>query len=517
LQVKNRSLPAAMLSGLLLLLATPGLPGTPLLAWIGLIPLLRTIEHQPPRRAILAGLTTGMIFHTGLLYWIIIVLGRYGQLPLWLSLPALLLLAAYMSLYTALFAAGLARCKNIIPLTWAAPLLWVGLDFIRAHLLTGFPWQDLGYSQFQLLPIIQIADLCGHHGVTFLIVMTNCLLLALFRAGRNAKGSPPARWWQTQLPAILLLAAALAYGNLRLTQVENLAAKAAHLPTTVVQGNIAQDQKWLPAFQEQTMTTYLEQSLEAMKAGPSRLLVWPETALPFFPMENRRFRELLTELTAHGDTCLLTGAPHRASTGTPPTLQYFNSAMLFGPATPSTRYDKQHLVPFGEYMPLRRLLPLPGPLVESIGDFTPGTSSAPLPCPGGAKAGVLICFESIFPELARAEVEQGADLLINITNDAWFGRSTAPWQHLSMAVFRAVETRRSLARAANTGISGFVEPTGRLKNLSPLFATYATTAALPLLTNQTIYLVYGHYFPLACLLLTAPLILIAGKKRQRDG
>jgi apolipoprotein N-acyltransferase len=208
-------------------------------------------------------------------------------------------------------------------------------------------------------------------------------------------------------------------------------------------------------------------------------------------------------------------------------VRYYNSAFLFSPVTampgvpralrPAGRYDKQHLVPFGEYIPLRTILPLPGPLVETMGDFSLGNSVAPLSC-GKAQLGVLICFESIFPDLARREVDAGATLLVNITNDAWFGRSSAPWQHLAMAVLRAVENRRSLARAANTGISGFIDPAGRTQKLSPLFVPYAASARLPLLTGKTVFGRFGHNLPLACLLLLGPATaLVVLKKRQRHG
>jgi apolipoprotein N-acyltransferase len=163
------------------------------------------------------------------------------------------------------------------------------------------------------------------------------------------------------------------------------------------------------------------------------------------------------------------------------------------------RYDKQHLVPFGEYIPFREYLPFVGPLVESMGDFTPGSTQRPLACQT-AGIGVLICFESIFPDLSRKWTENGANMLVNITNDAWFGRSSAPWQHFSMAVFRAVETRRSLARAANTGVSGFVDPVGRISASLPLFETGYSTDDLPICSEQTFFVRYGYYFPVFCII-----------------
>ncbi|PIP42897.1 MAG: apolipoprotein N-acyltransferase [Deltaproteobacteria bacterium CG_4_10_14_3_um_filter_60_8] len=505
----------AILAGGLLLMATPGMPGSAWLAWPGLVPLLWAIRYARPGKAFRLGLLCGLVFFTGLLYWIMIVLGRYGNLPLWITLPALLLLAAYMSLYTGIFAAGLAWARPAMAPLWLAPVLWVALDYLRGLILTGFPWLDLGYSQFQNLVIIQSADLAGHHGLTFLVVLANGLIFAVLTRflphGRQSDSK------YSQAAAALLLLAAFVYGALRLPQIDQASATAEHLSVTVVQGNVPQDEKWVPAFQEKTVRDYLALSQQAMHGEPDHLLIWPETALPFYPMEHPLFRAVTRELMTGPPTCLLTGAPHRELAGSPPELHYYNSAFLLAPTPgqpgglhPAGRYDKQHLVPFGEYIPLRTILPLPGPLVETMGDFTLGDSVLPLSCQK-ARLGVLICFESIFPDLARREVEAGATLLVNITNDAWFGRSSAPWQHLAMAVLRAVENRRSLARAANTGISGFVDPAGRTHGLSPLFVPYAASDRLPLLTCPTVFGRFGHHLPLACLLLLVPIGFFIGR------
>ncbi len=510
---------AAILSGTLLLMATPGIPGSAWLAWVGLIPLLWAISHARPGKAFMLGLLCGVVFFTGLLYWIVIVLGRYGNLPIWISLPALLLLAAYMSLYTGIFAAGLAWARPAIAPLWLAPVLWVGLDYLRGWICTGFPWLDLGYSQFQNLIVLQTADLAGHHGLTFLIVLANTLVFS-WLTRILPLGTQPSDSKGSRAVAACLLVAAFVYGALRLPRIDQAIAAAPQLATTVVQGNVPQDEKWVPAFQEKTVQDYLRLSQKALRDEPDHLLIWPETALPFYPMENPLFRVITGQLAAGPPTHLLTGAPHRELAGVPPELRYYNSAFLLAPSPPTPeqpgsmhpagRYDKQHLVPFGEYIPLRGILPLPGPLVETMGDFTLGESVVPLSCQK-ARLGVLICFESIFPNLARREVEAGANLLVNLTNDAWFGRSSAPWQHLAMAVLRAVENRRSLARAANTGISGFVDPAGRTQGLSALFVPYAASARLPLLTETTVFQRFGHRLPLACLLLLVPIVFSIGR------
>ena len=513
-------------SGLLLFCATPGMPGIALCAWVALVPLLLAGRaSNSPANAAWLGLGCGMIFYPLTLAWITIVLGTYGHLDWWLTIPALLLLSLYMSIFLAIFSAGCRWNDDRLPLPLLAPTLWVGLDYLRAGLFSGFPWLDLGYTQFRSNPILQTADLFGHHTVTFLLVMVNGLLALLFAMYNErtqlADDGPDLRRLVATviLPAAILLAA-LGYGASRQQQVASLCNGADEMTVTVAQGDIPQDEKWSAKFQRETVQRYLSLSQKALdgKNRPS-LLVWPETALPFYPMESPFFVEVVDQLVNKRQANLLFGAPHRLRPAPNSAPQYFNSAFLVVPAdrplsgmnlplaaSPPLgriggRYDKQHLVPFGEYIPMRTILPALAPVVETIGDFTAGRATGPIPCEN-ARIGVLICFESIFPELARNHVANGANLLVNITNDAWFGRSNAPWQHLAMATFRAVENRRSLARAANTGVSGCLDPLGHSAQLSTLFTTSQITARLPLLTADTIYGRFGHHFGFLCLLTT---------------
>ncbi|MDH4320317.1 MAG: apolipoprotein N-acyltransferase [Desulfobulbaceae bacterium] len=524
---RHRKAVPVLASGLLLFSATPGMPGIALCAWAALVPLLLVSRAaNSPANAAWLGLGCGMIFYPLTLAWITIVLGTYGHLDWWLTIPALLLLSLYMSIFLAIFTAGCRFNDDRLPLPILAPTLWVGLDYLRAGLFSGFPWLDLGYTQFRSNPILQTADLFGHHTVTFLIVMVNAMLVVLVTF-YNEKSQPDddrpdrgLRLATTLLPAALLLAAAVGYGSYRQQQVAGLCNGADEITVTVVQGDIPQDEKWSARFQRETVQRYLTLSQKALdgKIRPS-LLVWPETALPFYPMESPFFVEVVDTLVNKRQANLLFGAPHRLRPAPNSDPQYFNSAFLMVPAdrplsgmnlplaaSPpygriSGRYDKQHLVPFGEYIPLRFILPTLAPVVETIGDFTPGRATGPIACEN-ARIGVLICFESIFPELARTHVANGANLLVNITNDAWFGHSNAPWQHLAMATFRAVENRRSLARAANTGVSGCLDPLGHSAKLSTLFTASQITARLPLLSADTIYGRFGHHFGFLCLLIS---------------
>jgi apolipoprotein N-acyltransferase len=503
----------ALLSGLLLFLAAPGLFSLGFLAWFALAPLLWACRKVAPRQAFRLGLASGLLYHLLLLYWITIVLGTYGQLPWYVSGAALFLLALYMGLYLAIFTAGFSWLGSRLSPLWSAPLLWVALDFIRARLFTGFPWQDLAYSQYQTPLLIQTADLLGHSGVTFLIVLANVLLVTMAaKAGQGGRMRPTPT--AAIAAAFALLLVSVLYGGLRQQQLQNEIKTAAKLPVTVVQGNIPQDQKWTPATLHHTVDTYIDLSRQALAQRRSELLVWPETALPFHPQENPLFQEVIGGLVQPAAVKLLTGAPHREWDDNE--LRYYNSAMMIsGTGLITGIYNKQHLVPFGEYIPLRRFLPFTTPLVETLGDFTPGASSSPVSC-DGVKIGVLICFESIFPELGRKQTAQGASLLVIITNDAWFGRSSAPRQHLSMAVLRAVENRRAVARAANTGVSAFVDPLGRLTATSNLFEPAFLTEDLPLLAGDSFYVRYGHFFPLICLLLLAPLSWVAWRRSNSE-
>lgn len=515
--ITSKQIFAALLSAVLLYAASPGWIGSAPLAWLALVPLLYAISSRTaaPRQAALLGLCSGLAYYPLLLYWITIVLGRYGNLPPWLSVPALLLLSFYMSLYLAGFAALCCHLQKRYSLIWIAPTIWVAMDSLRAWLFTGFPWFDLAYTQFRNPLLIQIADITGHHGVSFMIVMVNTLIFHAFgnyRKQRTVKsGSDFA--FRSALALVLVI---LSYNLVRFSLIEKQLTESDTMGVAVVQGNISQDQKWLPQFQRQTLGKYLNLSRQVIANRKPALIVWPETALPFYLDESTLRRKIAALVAAHPELTILAGAPHREISPEGVT-RYFNSAFcLNATEVRPGRYDKHHLVPFGEYVPLKRFLPFLAPLVETVADFTPGTSAEPISC-HKIRVGVLICFESIFPALARQQTENGADLLVNLTNDAWYGRSSAPWQHLSMAVFRAVENRRSLGRAANTGVSGFIDPLGRMFGLSPLFEDFTGYHDLPIVKCKSIFTFYGgHLTGLICLLITLALAILTNRKNKLE-
>ncbi len=450
---------ASALSGILLACSFP-LPNFTVLAWFGMIPLILVMRRRPFK----SGFTAGLVFFAATLYWVNIVMTTYGHLPPGVSFILYLLLAAYLALYwgTATWAACRLKESRGYPYAMTLPVLWVAMEFLREFLLTGFPWATLGYSQHDWLTTIQSADLFGVYGLSFLIVFCNAAfaesLQMLWR--QNYRDLPV----KALIAAVVLLVSNFGYGYWRLQQ--DLDGRTESLQTALAQGNIPQDLKWRPENQLNTVKTYRDLSLRAERVAAKALIVWPEAAMPFYFQDGGQLAESVSLLPVETDAFLLFGSPayQRDAAG----LRYLNSAFLLSPSGMIIgRSDKTHLVPFGEYVPLSGFLPFVNKLVVGIGDYSPGEIN-PLPIKGH-KLGVLVCYEVIFPELAREYVRQGSDLLVNITNDAWFGESSAPWQHLAMARFRAVENRVWLARAANTGISALIAPSGKITQQSGLF------------------------------------------------
>ncbi len=464
-----------------------------------LVPLLTALQRVSKKRAVFCGLLTGLIYNLLLLYWIVIVLGRYGGFPLYLSLPSLLLLALYMTIYVILFALAarfvLGHASPLLAV-WGIPCIWVGLDWIRSFLFSGFPWMDLGYALWSIPQIIQVADLVGHYGVTFLLVLVNSLLAVMLRGRLKATSGLP-----LILTVVMLMVVIGFYSIMSWQQTEKDIVAAESAKIGVVQGNVEQNRKWLPEEQLKTVNTYLEQTDRLSAGGQVDMVVWPETALPFYPPNNPMMNPLLS-LTHRADVAVLTGAPwYEIIDRKKRDVRFYNSSFLLLPGGGyGGQYHKTHLVPYGEYVPFKKLFPFLAPLVEAVGDFTPGRVGQPLQH-GRIQGGVLICFESIFPEIARDWVKNGANVLVNLTNDAWYGKSSAPYQSFAMTVFRAVETRRSLVRAANTGISGFIDPLGRVTTSSQIFVPWAAAVDIALMEKLTFVVSYGYLFAPCCFFL----------------
>jgi len=499
-----RPLLLAIASGLLITLSFPK-ADLSFLAWIALIPLLVALEGQSPRNAFKLGLLCGSVAYAGLLYWVIIVMTEYGHLPLFAGIPLWLLLSGWLALFCGAAAWASALGERFgIKSALIFPLAWVAADYLRSFLLTGFPWTMLGHSQYRLLPLIQLSDITGVFGITALIVLANVVLYRIIRALAGAEVPYPAK---SAVILVLALTGTLGYGFMRLNTPPP---PSPPLKVALIQGNIDQSVKWSPAFRETTLDIYTNLSRQAAARQQPDLIVWPESAAPFFFQENSpasdRIRNLARELKTH----LLFGSPAMELRNNRPAN--LNSAFLLGPdGNELGRSDKVHLVPFGEYVPLARLLPFVTKLVHGIGDFVPGNEIRPLNA-GATPLGVLVCYEAIFPELARAYVNVGSRVLVNITNDAWFGRSSAPYQHLSISAFRAVETRTPLIRAANTGITSIIDQNGHIKGMTSLFKEAVMLGEVPPGTADSPYLSIGDLFAQACLGLTLLLLLYCRRR-----
>jgi len=508
-----------IVSGLLLTAAFPkiGLNG---LAWVALVPLLWVLNGVRPREAFRHGAIFGIVHFLSLLYWLVPTMVTYGHLPAYLSVAILFLFAAILSLvFVAPLTCGFALAARSPALVLILfPAFWVAGDFLRSFLFTGFPWGLVGTSQYRQLHLIQILDIFGVYGLSGLIAFTNSALLlgCLAVTGKPWCGKPVGgRFAFAGLAtAVALIGLTLGYGAMRIAQIDRLAAEAPRARVAVIQGNIGQSQKWDPAFQKATIEKYLRLSLSARPDRPD-LIVWPESAAPFYFLAEGPPTRLVMQGIADAATHFLIGAPAFEMRGQ--RADYYNSAYLVGPrADVLGRYDKAHLVPFGEYTPFKKYLPFLGKIVEHVGDFQGGETGKTLEWLG-RKLGIQICYEIIFPQLAREQVRNGAGLLITITNDAWYGKTAGPYQHFSLAVLRAVENRRVLARAANTGISGFIDPVGRMLDLTPLMEEATVVREVPLLDTLTFYTRFGDVFAGAGLVVSAAAVIWAqiGLRRRR--
>ncbi len=496
----DRVLLSAGLSGLLLAAAFPR-PDLYPLAWVGLLPMLLTMRRRP----FAAGFTCGLFFFGAVLYWLNIVMTTYGGLAPIFSLLAYFFLLVYLALYFAVPVWLSCRCEDLLslPVLLTLPVFWVTAEYLRGLLLTGFPWALLGYSQQNFAVAIQSADVTGVYGVSFLLVLVNCALAWGISTPRSRRA------WVGFGLVVLVCCSHFGYGFWR--QSQPLAKRAETLKVALIQGNIEQAQKWDPAFQRTNVEKYLHLSTQAALKHPD-LVVWPEAATPFYLQDPIPLAKRVKREAQQLGSAFLIGSPAYRAVG-PERFEYFNSAYLISAAGREVgRSDKIHLVPFGEYVPLGKLLSFVDKMVVGVGDFSPGTVR-PLRL-NGHQLGVLICYEAIFPELARAYVQGGADLLVNITNDAWFGRSSAPYQHLAMTRFRAIENRIWLARAANTGISALISPAGKVVASGPLFKDFFLTGTVGLGAEHTLYTRFGDVFAWGCLALTAVIALLAVRRRR---
>jgi apolipoprotein N-acyltransferase len=520
-----RQLALAGLTGLLYPLCFPNFDAG-FLAWCMLVPLHLAIGDVPPRRSFALGWAAGSVAFVGTMFWVVTAMHLYGKMPLAWSYLALAMLAAYLGLFVGFYALGVTWLRRSLPqYAWlAAPFIWVTLELARTYLFSGLPWALLGYSQYRWITVIQVADMTGVYGVSFLLVLVNAAISEIILwTIRKTRVLPHGQRlmpfpWMTPVAAAAGLAVAIAYGHMRLSSAQVTPARS--LTVGLVQANVDQSLKWDAAYRHETLARYAR--LTNAAADGANLIIWPEAATPFLFEQEAEYRAEVEALVRRQKVPLLFGSPalRYYANGKPYLL---NSAYLFSADGQILgRYDKRHLVPFGEYIPLKSVLFFLDKLVEGIGDFEAGTIPTVLSLPPGSSApgpmtlrfGVVICFEVIFPDLVREFVRDGAEFMVTITNDAWFGASAAPYQHFGMVVLRAVENHVAFARAANTGISGFIDPYGRVLAASPIFAEQTMIGHIPARNMPTFYSRYGDVFAYGCVIITGLFFLAA---RWRTG
>ncbi|QJB57667.1 apolipoprotein N-acyltransferase [Pseudodesulfovibrio sp. zrk46] len=420
------------------------------LTWIG----LRAISLK---QAFKFGWFAGLLAGIGCYYWMVIPVQTYGGLPWFIALPCPVVLAAAMGIYYGLFSVAMYQAGQKlegIPLCLLAGLTWASLEMLMGWLFSGFPWTNLA-SAFAPWPFaIQGAALLGAYGLSGVLTMLAVAAL-LFSTYRS-----------TLYLSISLSIGICAFGVLRISHFNG---PKASYPISIIQGNIDQGAKWDPEYQAATVKKYATLTLQAISHFHPKVVIWPETAMPFYFQDKTPYKKAVQILAKDSRTPIITGSPaYKVIDAKARKYVLYNRAWLVDDTGRALqRYDKEHLVPFGEYMPFEEWIPFKK-LVQAAGDFVPGDNNQPIIIDGVA-LGMLICYEGIFPELAQQQVERGASVILNISNDAWFGETSAPNQHLNLTILRAVEQGRWLVRSTNTGISAFVDPLGRITAMSTQF------------------------------------------------
>jgi len=492
-----------ILSSLLLVLSFPNFDFG-FLAWVGLLPIFLAINGKGLRYSFLLSFIFGIFFFLGIFRWIF-------------GVPREMLfhhtfLVFYLGLYFGFFGLTfgyISLRSGITTAFFAAPFIWVVLEYIRSNLsFLSLPWGLLAHAQYQYPSFIQIASLTGTYSISFLVVVVNSAIAAIILSFRfpfrkptlSFRNSPSKRGrWALAITATLLVCFTAVYGHFTLSRpiIGN------HVNVSVIQGNIEQAKKWDPRYASEIMTTYSELTQEALKNKPD-LIIWPETATPGSISLDAQLYAETEDIARKAATYLLLGSAQHQKFEEKGSMRfaYFNSAYLIhaGPViTKNQRYDKIRLFPFGEYLPFKGIIPWFLIGISDSDNYMSGKeftvfSLTPF------RFGVTICWENVFPNFFRQFVKNGAECMINITNEARFGKTAAPYQLLSISIFRAVENRVFVIRCANTGVSCIIDPYGRMVDRlrdekgKDIFIRGVMSGQITPLDSKTIYTRYGDWF-----------------------
>ena len=496
-----------LLSAVLQILIFP-VPGLYVFSWFALTPLIvallrarpagelevigsPNLQPATPWQGFLLGFVCGIVWYAGTCYWIFDTMRLYGGLNAPMALLVLFLFCCYLGLYHGLFGlllSLLARPRDLRPALVIAPFLWVAVELARTR-ITGFPWNLLGIAQVDNVALCRIAGWTGVYGISFEIALVNIAFAAAFvipRAKRTA----------------MLVAALAAATVLQAARLVDAPLANADRAALLVQQNVPVQAEWTPAYFQQTLSDLTQLTANSAKNYKIDLIVWPESPAPFFANDHK-FRDAVSQLARDTNAWMVVGAI--GTDARQPNVEgpIFNSAALISPAGQWTsRYDKVHLVPFGEYLPFPMLFSFAGGLTKEVGQFEHGESHRPL-FAGDASLGLFICYESIFPDEVRQSANQGAQVFVNISNDGWYGDSGAYAQHLNQTRMRAIENDRWILSATDTGVTASIDPWGRVaariprKERTALVAPYALTSVI------TFYTRYGDWFAYVCAIISA--------------
>jgi apolipoprotein N-acyltransferase len=513
----------AIFSGLLQVLIFPN-PSWTWLSWIALTPLIYVLLACPKMQIIMAGdspetpavsarqgfwlgYLSGIAWYAGSCYWVYRVMHLYGGLSSPVSFGILILFCLYLGLYHGVFGAMLVRAsqrgifvgKRALIL---APFLWVALELARAR-ITGFPWDLLGTSQVDNAFWAHIvAPITGVYGLSFFIAAVNAIIAGIFL------------YRERRVRTTLFLAAVIAIGIFEAGRAITIAPELGTHFAELVQQNIPLDIQWTPQSFDATIGKLADVSRQSAKRDDPapRLIIWPESPAPFF-LVDQKFRTWMTTLAADRDAFIIAGSLGiRNENNSKTDYETFNSAALISPSGAFlARYDKVHLVPFGEYVPFKALLFFAKNLTKEVGTFSAGTERTVFNINQSGvdgRIGTFICYESVFPDEIRLFALNGAQVFVNISNDGWFGSTGAAGQHLNMARMRAIENHRWLLRSTNTGITASIDPFGRIVARAEPNIQVALRAPYAFTSETTFYTRHGDWFAFACAIISVVALFV---------
>jgi apolipoprotein N-acyltransferase len=526
LQIHKSAWLLILLSALLQILIFP-LPNLYMLCWVAVTPLLIAIvrARQPqtlqlragikllpanPLQGFLLGYACGILWYAGTCYWIYSVMHQYGGVSTPLGIVILILFCLYLAIYHGAFgllvSLLIGRSPSNLRALVLSPVLWVAIELARTR-ITGFPWGLLGTTQVDNIPLARIASVTGVYGISFEIMLVNAAFAAAWLVQRENRKS---LLFATVIAGLILQAGSL-IPTPTLPVDRNAILVQANVP-------ILDSADWTKPYFNDTLHDLTAISLDSHGGPHPDLIVWPESPAPFYTSDPL-FRDAVSSAARQTNAWLLTGSIgiRNASVMSDQKTQIYNSASLVSPSGDwVSRYDKIHLVPFGEYVPFERLFSFAAGLTKEVGDFSRGVSRVPLDA-GGTKLGVFICYESIFPDDIRQFANNGAQVLVNISNDGWYGDSGAYAQHLKQSRMRAVENNRWLLLDTNTGRTAVIDPNGGITASVPRKTRTALPAPYALVNATTFYSRHGDWFAYLCAIISVAALfmrLLVLKKKE---